>query len=243
MSTVAADREIAPASKENQELKALQQQSFESTDVSNPQTLQEYINLAKVMALSGFWPDAKTAHSAVAIMILGRHWGLSPIQSLTSVHVIKGKPGLHYSAMLAKVREHPDYDYEILEETAKVARIQFTRKGKPCGISTFTIEQAKQRGTQNIDKFPEVMLIARATSSGVRKYCPDVLNGMPVYVPGEVEDDSVYVDGGQGRKDTLTAELEARAVESGAIDAEHIDKSDEVDAEEYEPEDRKGLDL
>lgn len=235
MSTIAADREIASASR------SLEQKSFENTIVENPQTLQEYINIAKVMAMSGFWPDAKTAQQAVAIMILGRHWGLSPVQSLTSVHVIKGKPSLHYSAMLAKVREHPDYDYEIVEETEKAAQIQFYRKGKPCGLSVFTIDQAKKRGTQNIDKFPEVMLIARAASSGIRKYAPDVLNGMPVYVPGEVEDDSAYVDGGQGRKDTLTAELEARAVESGAIDAEAIDHSETVEDEEYVPE--KGLDL
>jgi hypothetical protein len=240
MSTVAPDKEIASTTQENKELKALQQRSFETTSVINPQSLQEYINIAKQMAGSGFWTEAKTAQQMVALMILGRHFGLSPVQSLTGIHVVKGKPSLHYSVMLAKVREHPDYDYEIVEETTKVAKIQFYRKGKACGLSVFTIEQATKAGTQNLDKMPEVMLIARATSRGIRKYAPDVLNGMPVYAQGEIEEDGAFTDAGGSKRDVLNAELQAKAAQAGAIDAESIDRTDEIDQTEYQPEEYDG---
>lgn len=34
--------------------------------------------------------------------------------------------------------------------------------------------------------YPQNMLFARAISSGVRRYCPDVFNGNLVYVPEEL---------------------------------------------------------
>jgi len=36
------------------------------------------------------------------------------------------------------------------------------------------------------EKYPQNMLFARAISSGVRIYCPDVFNGNLVYVPEEM---------------------------------------------------------
>jgi hypothetical protein len=214
---------------ENTELKQLQQLSFEQTSVADPQTLQEYINIAKVMAGSGFYPDAKQAQQAVALMILGRHFGLSPVQSMTAIHVVKGKPMLHYSAILAKVRQHPDYDYRIVEHTEKLATIEFTYKGAACGQSTFTEADAKKQQTQNMEKHGKTMLLARAASNGVKWYCPDVLNGMPVYVQGEIPDDGESVDAGQSRKDMLRAELEAKQAERDAAIVAH---AVEVAAEE-----------
>lgn len=206
---------------ENADLKALQHVSFEQTNVENPTTLQEFINIAKVMASSGFYPDARTAQQAVALMILGRHFGLTAAQSLTAIHVVKGKPMLHYSAILAKVRQHPDYNYKIIEHTDQVARITFYHFGEECGESVFTLADAKKQGTQNIDKFPKTMLLARAASNGVKWYCPDVLNGMPVYVQGEIPEDAEHGDVGKDKRDVLKAELQARQAARGeAIEAE-----------------------
>lgn len=212
--------------RENTDLKALQQLSFEQTKVANPETLQEYINIAKMLAQSGFYPDAKTAQQAVALMILGRHFGLSAVQSMTAIHIVKGKPMLHYSAILAKVREHPHYDYEIVEHTADVCSIQFYHKDKPCGKSTFTKADATKQGTQNMDKHGKTMLLARAASNGVKWYCPDVLNGMPVYVQGEIEEDA-HADAGISRRDLLKAELQAKVEPEAMIAEAHEVAADE----------------
>lgn len=209
---------------QNTDLKTLQQVSFETTSVANPTTLQEYINIAKMLAQSGFYPDARTAQQAVALMILGSHFGLSPVQSLTAIHVVKGKPMLHYSAILAKVRQHPDYDYRIAEHTDKVAKIVFYRHGEEVGDSTFTEADAKKQGTQNMDKHAKTMLLARAASNGVKWHCPDVLNGMPVYVQGEIPENNENVDAGIDRKARLKAEIESRIAiaQPEAIDAEIV---------------------
>ena len=228
---------------ENAQLKQLQQLSFETTNVHNPVTLQEYANIAKSMAASGFFGEVKNAHQAVALMILGRHFNLSPVQSLTGIHIVKGKPMLHYAVILAKVREHPHYDYRIVKHDDSACTIAFTYKGEPCGESTFTKADAQKAGTQNMDKHGKTMLLARAASNGVKWYCPDVLNGMPVYVQGEIPEDADYQDAGKSRKDTLLAELQAKNVErEEAIVATAVDvASDGPERIGKAPEDQEGL--
>lgn len=218
---------------ENSQLKQLQQASFETTSVHNPQTLQEYANIAKSMAASGYFGEVKNAHQAMALMILGRHFNLSPVQSLTGIHIVKGKPMLHYAVILAKVREHPNYDYRIVEHDETKATIAFTYKGEPCGESTFTKADAQKAGTQNMDKHGKTMLLARAASNGVKWYCPDVLNGMPVYVQGEIPEDADHQDAGQSRKDMLIAEIKAKNIERDeAIVATAVEVA--IDHEEQE---------
>jgi hypothetical protein len=196
-----------------------------------PENLEQVVALAKVMAASGFYQDATTPQKAAAIMLLGIQFGIPPAQALTAIHVVKGKPMLHYSALLSKVRQHPDYDYNILESTAKVARIQWERKGKVIGETVFTEVDAKRQGTQNMEKFPDTMLLARAVSNGVKRYCPDVINGMPVYTPGEIQEDEAVYTGKAGTKaDALRAEMQAKA-QTESIEAEHRDVSDEQEQE------------
>jgi hypothetical protein len=209
--------------KANTDLKALQQLSFETTKIANPETLQDYINIGKVMAGSGMW-DIKNAQQATALMILGSYYGLSAVQSLTGIHIVQNKPMLHYSVILAKVRQHPDYDYRILERSEKLAKIVFYRHGEECGISEFDIAKATKRKTQNLDKMPEVMLMARAVGDGVRIYCPDVLNGMPVYAQGEIQEDP-SAELGLDRHASLRAELSAK------IANENPDKAQSIVAE------------
>lgn len=196
------------------ESKAIERAGYEMTSATEmPRNLQEVINIAKIMAASGFYQDAQTAQKAAAIMLLGIQFGIPPAQALTAIHVVKGKPMLHYSAILSKVRQHPHYDYDIVEQTAKRAEIAFIRQNKrgewvEAGRSVFTIEDAKRQGTQNLDKFPDTMLLARAASNGVKRYCPDVLNGMPVYTPGEIEPEEAYAQGPSKAK-ALMAEIQS----------------------------------
>jgi len=163
--------------------KQAEKSSIANTPILCPTSLEHIINLAKVMAASGFYPDAAQAPKAAALMIMGQQFGLTPAQSLTGIHIVKGKPMLHYSVILAKVRQHPDYDYRITEHTDKICSIEFSRHGEPCGNSTFTDADAKRAGTQNMDKHGKTMLLARAASNGVKWYCPDAVSYTHLTLP------------------------------------------------------------
>ncbi|MBS1702884.1 MAG: hypothetical protein JST12_14565 [Armatimonadetes bacterium] len=218
----------------------------ETPIVGIPSSLAQTLELAKVMAASGLYPDFATSQKASGAIIIGAQYGLSPAQSLGSVHIVKGKPMLHYSLILAKVREHPDYDYRIVESNDERAEVEFLRHDSVCGREVFTVAQAKRQGTgaptQNSEgmlaKFPDTMLLARAVSKGVKKYCPDVLNGMPTYVQGEIDE----VDAGFGKHatkgDQLREEMQRRASEiacSDVVDAEFKDVTNDPPANPLEP--------
>lgn len=205
--TAAAEAALVRAS----EQKIAEMRSFEETPIVGAASLQHVINLAKVMSASGFFPNATDAQKAAGLMILGQQFGLTAAQSLTGIHIVQGKPQLHYSVLLAKVREHPDYDYEIVEDTKTRALIRFFRKGKPCGDSVFTIEDAREAGTQNLQKWASTMLVARAASQGIKRYCPDVINGMPVYVQGEIEEEAevAKTDARESLREAVRARAEA----------------------------------
>ncbi len=193
--------------------RALSRDIVKTLNVTKPTSLAEFIELGRVLFRSGIFEDIKTAEGAVGKMILGANMGLDPVQALTGIHVVKGKPQLHYRTLLAKVRMHPDYDYDIPELTNTVATVQFYRHGELKGTSTFTIEDAKRQGTQNIDKYPKNMLLARATSNGIGFYAPDVLYGIAVFSEGEIteltEDEFHEVELTGSPKDQLKAELAA----------------------------------
>ena len=214
----------------------------QTSAVDMPKNVAEVFAIAKVMAASGFYPDMTTAAKAATVMMLGIQFGIPPVQSLTAIHIVKGKPMLHYSAILSKVRQHPHYDYEIVESTATKAVVEFYRikegKMQPCGKSEFTVADAKRQGTQNMDRFPDTMLLARAVSNGVKRYCPDVLNGMPVYTPGEIEPEETYTDSPSKAK-SLMAELSAGSAEADTSEAEVSEPVHVVDPETgevYAPE-------
>lgn len=183
----------------------------QTLNVKTPSTLAEFIELGRVLFMSGMFKDLTNAQMAVGKMVVGQHMGLDPVQSLTGIHMVQGMPQLHYRTLLAKVRMHPDYDYEITENTPNKVSIEFFRKGESCGVSTFTLDDAKRQGTQNMQKFPQNMLIARATSNGVGWYCPDVVFGVPVYTDGDIMDmgQDDYQDVSASPKDQLKAELSA----------------------------------
>ncbi len=197
----------------------------ETSIVGVPKSLAETVEIAKVMGASGLYPDYNTAQKAAGAIVIGAQYGLSPAQSLGAIHIVKGKPMLHYSLILAKVREHPDYDYRIVESTDDVATVEFVRHDAVIGRESFTIVQARKQGTQNLEKFPDTMLLARAVSKGVKKYCPDVLNGMPTYVQGELDEPQTAPI---RKSDSLREKMidMANAVEPSAepvIDAEFVE--------------------
>lgn len=148
-------------------------------------TIDEVARVAKMMAESGYFSDAREAAQAGVKIMAGLAWGIDPFSAMTGINIIQGKPGAGAGIMAAKVKGSGRYDYRVREMTDKVCSIEFFEGSESLGVSTFTIEDAKKANTKNLDKFPRNMLFARAMSNGQRWYCPDVFT-TPVYTPEEL---------------------------------------------------------
>jgi hypothetical protein len=155
-------------------------------------TLNE-TQLGQIFVKSGFFADAKDESQAIVKILAGREAGLQPIESMTGIHIIKGKISFGANMMAAAVKKSGRYDYRVMKHDAKECTIDFFElidgKKEKIGTSSFTIEEAKQIGlTANTTwkNYPKAMLFARALSAGVRYYCPDVFGHSPVYVPEEL---------------------------------------------------------
>lgn len=146
--------------------------------------------LGEIFVNSGFFSDATDRDKAIVKILAGREAGLQPIESMTSIHIIKGKITFGSNMMAAAVKKSPNYDYRVKKHTAKECVIDFFENGKLAGTSEFTMDDAKRAGLQTNSgswyKYPKAMLFARAMSAGVRYYCPDVFGHAPVYVPEEL---------------------------------------------------------
>lgn len=155
------------------------------------QSVDDLSRIGKMMAVSGYFQDARDAAQAAVKVQAGMEMGFGPFASMTGVHIIKGRPSVGANLMAAAVKAHPKYDYRTREMSATVCRIEFFEimaggKRDSLGISEFTAADAKAAGTQNMDKFPRNMLFARAMSNGVKWFCPDVFSGATVYTPEEL---------------------------------------------------------
>jgi hypothetical protein len=118
---------------------------------------------------------------------------------MTNIHIIQGKATMGANLMAAKVKGSGKYDYRIIKLDNVVCTIAFKQNAsvgalghgwEDLGEFTYSIEDAKRAGLvksgSSWEKYPQNMLFARAISSGVRIYCPDVFNGNLVYVPEEL---------------------------------------------------------
>jgi hypothetical protein len=93
------------------------------------------------------------------------------------------------SGLLAKSEK---YSVEVLEATDEKASVRFFRDGKPVGVSTFTIAEAKRAGLTNKQvwqQYPSDLLFARAMTRGIRRFAPDLLVGNAAYTREEVGED------------------------------------------------------
>ena len=168
------------------------------TEIVRYESMDDLERLGKAMVASGYFTDANSISKAVVKVLAGREMGFGPIASMNGIHVIKGKTSVGANLMASAVKTHPRYNYKVKVLTDKVCTLELFEDGKLCGESTFTADDARKAGTQNMDKFPRNMLFARAMSNGVRWFCPDVFMGNTVYTPEElgviVEDDGTMID-------------------------------------------------
>lgn len=150
-----------------------------------PQTIDEAMGLAKMLAGSDMVPDAyrnKPANILIAIM-RGRELGWGAMQSMSLVHVVKGKVVLSADAMVGLVKRHPEcVFFHLVRSTAEAACYQTQRAGEPSATEMeFTIQDAQRAGLLSSGTwkaYPAAMLRARCSAALARAVYPDVLAGV-----------------------------------------------------------------
>ena len=154
------------------------------------QTVDDLGRIGKMMAVSGYFQDARDAAQASVKVMAGMEMGFGPFASMTGIHIIQGRPAVGANLMASAVKSNPKYDYRVREMSAEVCKIEFFEviagHRESIGVSEFTMTDAKKAHVKNIDTYPRNMLFARAMSNGIRWFCPDVFAGNPTYTPEEL---------------------------------------------------------
>ena len=173
---------------------------------SSISSIGEIQQVARLLAMSNYFDAKGNGEQAIAQLatkiLAGQEMGYGPFASVQGIHVIQGKPTMSANLMASAVKNSARYDYRVRQMEDTAVSVEFFERigGKleSLGVSTFTIEDAKKAGTQNLQKFARNMLFARAMSNGVHWYCPDVFFGSAVYTPDElgaqVDADGEYID-------------------------------------------------
>lgn len=149
------------------------------------------VQFAESIADTDFVPQAfrRKPHAILACLAYGSELGIGPMQALSTINVIQGKPSLSPEGMRALVLSA---GHRIWPESTTNTAVTMCgqRKGDEAVVRvTWTMDDAKKAGLAggaNWSKYPRAMLLARATSELCRTLFPDVIAGIS-YVPEEIE--------------------------------------------------------
>jgi hypothetical protein len=219
--------------------------------------LDEAWRLAKALAIASVMPRDLHGKPAdvLAMVLYGRDLGLSPMQSIQGIYVVKGKPQLASQTWTALARRH-GHKVRIIESTDDLCTVQITRRDDPDypHTETFTIEQALKAGlcsrnaegqitarSKSGEKLPwesytKTMLRNRAISAAGKFTCPEVATGFAIegdydYIQDD-DDDPVTVTQPDMHRDNLSAaDLQAEVLRAEAAYQQPGDDPNIQDAE------------
>ncbi|MFJ7748683.1 hypothetical protein ACIQXM_01855 [Arthrobacter sp. NPDC097144] len=130
-------------------------------------------------------PDA-----AAAAILAGKSLGLDPMNSLSNIFVVQGRPAMYARTMVALVLS-AGHDVRRTSATPEAVTILGRRKGQQEWQEfTWTIDRARQAGYLSNKKYntdPIAMLTAKAQAEACRTIAPDVLTGVAAYSVEDVE--------------------------------------------------------
>ena len=154
-----------------------------SSAAFEPTSAEEAYKLAETLIDGKLLPAGITTPAAAfTIIVAGRELGLTAMQALRSIHIIKGKPTLSADLILALVKRNPACKrFQMTESSEKIATYCTQRVGEDPTTMSFTIAQAQRAGllsNDNWKRFPEAMLRARCIAALARAVYPDVVLGI-----------------------------------------------------------------
>jgi hypothetical protein len=164
-------------------------------------TPQKFIEAALASKL---FKDTADAAQAYVKITLGASLNLDPVTSMASIYIVQGKPSLSANLLAARINQSGYGRYEVLEKTPEKCRIQFyrlvddwTADGKvvkkwikPGPPEEYNLQLAQKAGlTKNPvwQNHGMNMNFARCMSNGTKTYFPELLNGVPIYTPDELD--------------------------------------------------------
>lgn len=150
------------------------------------QELDSAHRLGQALCQTDFVPkDFKGKPEAAAAAILaGKALGLDPMNSLSNIFVIHGKPALYARTMAGMVMEH---GHELVRTVATPEQVTIMARRKnqeQWQEFTWTIERAQTAGYTSNKLYksdPVAMLTAKAQAEACRTIAPDVLTGVATY--------------------------------------------------------------
>ena len=162
-------------------------------------TFDDLWRFSQLVSSSGLCPDAFRGNAGDVFIACewGLELGLTPMNALNSIAVIKGRPALFGDAVKGLVDNSglmESYEEEFVgEENTDSYGVQVTskRKDKPKPlITTFTVAKAKLADLWDSSvtwkKYPYRMLKYRSRAFNLRDNFPDVLKG--IHIAEEVAD-------------------------------------------------------
>jgi hypothetical protein len=158
--------------------------------VARPSLLVDYgreMEGARMLMKSGLLPSGiKSPEAALFVILTGRDLGLSPVQSLRSIHVIQGKIEVAADMQLGLFHTSGGRSQWVtLTNEQAVLKLEAPWLIEP-HTESFTLADAKQAklGGDNWQKYPKAMLRSRAITAGLKSIGFDPTAG--VYAPGEL---------------------------------------------------------
>jgi hypothetical protein len=157
-----------------------------------PRNMTEAWTLARLTHASRFFSGYGAPEQVMTTILAGRSLGLDAMQSLRSIHIIKGKPSLSAQLMHALCMRHPDcLFFRMVKSSNESATYETHRRGDPEPVSiTFTMKDAERarltgKADSNWSKYPAQMLRARCVADLARAVYADAIHN--VYVEGELD--------------------------------------------------------
>ena len=148
-------------------------QDAHEVGLPSPAAVNFMLSVANHLASSALYtPDMggtlqQIQANALAKMLTGLELGLQPMEALRTLHIVKGKIGLPYDLMIARMLEQ-GIKIEWLQDNAEGCRVRGTRSdGLMSYEAFFGPEDAKRAGLAGGDNYlkrPRVMYRARASS-------------------------------------------------------------------------------
>jgi len=158
-----------------------------------PQTglsANEAMSLGSIAVQALVGGSSNQAEAAMKI-IRGHELGVGPAASIENIYVVNQKTAMSAGLIGALIKGSEKYNFRVVEHDNEHCKMDFLEDGELCGVSEFTIEDAKQAKLVKPNSpwinYPKNMLFARALTNGARWYCPDVFQGH-VYTPEELGD-------------------------------------------------------
>jgi hypothetical protein len=152
-----------------------------------PQTFDQLVRFAELAANTDMVPkDFKGKPGNIMLAVqMGSELGLSPMQSLSSIAVINGRPGVWGDGLIGLCRQSPlcqDIVETITGEgDARTATCTATRRGSTPVTAQFSAADAKKAGLWGKSiwaQYPDRMLQNRARGFALRDAFPDLLRGL-----------------------------------------------------------------